>query len=141
MPFIQNISLDRCRRGDHAVSDSMMLIQITDPLTEPPKPAHSFKEIRQYCFLDLEEAGHPELDDAKITYDIAESIANDLTHALEMGYDVIVHCHAGKCRSGAVAEVGTMIGFDALDDNRTPNLMVKHYLMRVMGLYYGDWKK
>ena len=136
MPFIVNVPLSDVERGTHKVSEKMCLIQITDPLTEPPTPKHSFNRVSQYRFLDLEESSFPELDDAKITYDVAEKIAEDLKWAMDNDHDVIVHCHAGRCRSGAVAEVGIILGFDDTGRERQPNLMVKHYLMRVLGMYY-----
>jgi hypothetical protein len=50
--------------------------------------------------------------------------------------DVVVHCVAGICRSGAVAEVGVMMGFDDAEAFRSPNLLVKHKMMRKLGWTY-----
>jgi hypothetical protein len=50
--------------------------------------------------------------------------------------DVVVHCVAGVCRSGAVAEVGVMLGFDDTEVFRSPNLLVKHKMMRKLGWTY-----
>jgi predicted protein tyrosine phosphatase len=52
--------------------------------------------------------------------------------------NVVVHCMAGLCRSGAVAEVGVMMGFDDTERFRSPNLMVKHSLMRALGWTYSE---
>jgi hypothetical protein len=52
--------------------------------------------------------------------------------------DVVVHCHAGVCRSGAVCEVGVMMGFQDTYVFRAPNLLVKHGMMRTLGMLYSD---
>ena len=52
--------------------------------------------------------------------------------------DVVVHCHAGICRSGAVAEIGVMLGFDDAEAFRSPNLLVKHKMMKVLGWTYDS---
>jgi hypothetical protein len=50
--------------------------------------------------------------------------------------NVIVHCVAGVCRSGAVCEVGVMLGFDDTEAFRSPNLLVKHRMMKCLGWTY-----
>jgi protein tyrosine phosphatase len=72
-------------------------------------------------------------DEAKITATQAQEIVRLLKHALQNRMNVVVHCMAGLCRSGAVAEVGVMMGFDDTKRFRSPNLMVKHSLMRALG--------
>ena len=47
-----------------------------------------------------------------------------------------VHCTAGICRSGAVVEIGSMLGFIPVEKYRQPNLRVKHYMMDVLGWTY-----
>jgi len=61
-----------------------------------------------------------------------------LQHAKENCMDVVVHCVAGVCRSGAVAEVGVMLGFDDAEAYRSPNLLVKHKMMRKLGWTYDS---
>jgi hypothetical protein len=51
---------------------------------------------------------------------------------------VIVHCVAGVCRSGAVCEVGVIMGFDDTEVFRSPNLLVKHKMMKVLGWLYDE---
>jgi hypothetical protein len=60
---------------------------------------------------------------------------------MDMNMNVLVHCHAGICRSGAVVEVGTMLGFTATERFRMPNLRVKHKMMKVLGLTYDADEK
>ena len=52
--------------------------------------------------------------------------------------NVIGHCHAGVCRSGAVCEIGVMLGFDDTEAFRSPNLLVKHRMMRALGWLYDE---
>jgi protein-tyrosine phosphatase len=52
--------------------------------------------------------------------------------------NVVVHCHAGICRSGAVVEVASMMGFTPADRLRIPNMRVKHKMMQVLGWTYGE---
>jgi predicted protein tyrosine phosphatase len=50
--------------------------------------------------------------------------------------DVIVHCFAGICRSGAVCELGVMMGFQDTERFRQPNLLVKNRMMKALGWTY-----
>jgi hypothetical protein len=52
--------------------------------------------------------------------------------------NVVVHCHAGVCRSGAVCEIGVMLGFNDTEAFRSPNLLVKHRMMRTLGWLYDE---
>lgn len=147
MPWIQNIALvDVARKHHVAVGENSMLIQIVDPATEFPVPAHKFKEVHQFEFLDIEEDGMTNFGDGKMV-DMSEFAITDaqaaelvqlLQHAFENRMDVIVHCHAGVCRSGAVCEVGVMMGFQDTEAFRSPNLLVKHKMMRVLGWTYDE---
>ena len=61
-----------------------------------------------------------------------------LQHALDERMNVVVHCVAGMCRSGAVVEVGVMMGFIDPDKLRIPNILVKHKMMRALGWTYDS---
>jgi hypothetical protein len=52
--------------------------------------------------------------------------------------NVVVHCFAGICRSGAVCEVGVMMGFNDTERFRSPNLLVKHRMMKHLGWTYDE---
>jgi len=138
MPWIQNVSLGDIPKGHHvAVGENSMLIQIVDPGMEFPTPLHKFKEKHQFNFLDL-EVGDAFGEEFKVTDVQAEQLVNLLKHALDKRMNVIVHCVAGICRSGAVCEVGVMMGFDDTENYRSPNLMVKHKMMKVLGWNYEE---
>ena len=132
MPWIQNVALADIPKGYHvAVGENSMLIQISDHDMAFPTPKHQFKEVHQFTFLDIEEGG-----EFAITDEQAAELVRLLQHALANRMDVVVHCHAGICRSGAVAEVGVMMGFQDAEAFRSPNLLVKHKMMKCLGWTY-----
>ena len=134
--WIENVSWDDVKHGWHSdMGVNAMLIQIADPATFFPEPRQSFKEIHQFEFLDAEDEDSID-DDFKISDTQAEQIVALLKHALENSMNVVVHCHAGICRSGAVVEVATMMGFTATDRYRQPNIRVKTKLMKTLGWTY-----
>lgn len=138
--WIENVSWDDVKNGWHSdMGENSVLIQIADPATFFPEPKHKFKEIHQFEFLDAEDSdiermGYPE--DALISDYQANKLVCILQDALTNSMNVLVHCHAGICRSGAVVEVGTMMGFTATDRYRQPNLRVKHKMMKALGWTY-----
>lgn len=105
-----------------------MLIQITDPNQEFPTPKLNFKVVHQFMFLDAETDDTYIEEEAKISRKQAIEIYQALQYALDHHMNVIVHCQAGLCRSGAVAEVGITMGFNDTGRYRQPNMRVKHYL-------------
>jgi len=138
MPWIQNVALADVRKGHHFdAGNNSMLIQIVDPACEFPTPMKQFREVHQFEFLDAErDDKYP--DECKVTEEQAQQLVTLLQKALDNRMNVIVHCHAGVCRSGAVAEVGVMMGFDDTESFRSPNLLVKHRMMQVLGLTYDE---
>jgi predicted protein tyrosine phosphatase len=147
MPWIQNIALVDVARGHHIrVGENSMLIQIVDPDMEFPVPKHQFKEVHKFEFLDIEEDGltndgdgnWTDMSEFAITQEQADKLVELLQHALANRMDVVVHCHAGVCRSGAVCEVGVMMGFDDAEAFRSPNLLVKHKMMKKLGWTYNE---
>lgn len=139
--FIENVSKSDVFNGHHFdAGPNAMLIRIQDPATEFGKIKYPFKEVYEFEFLDVEdEDGFP--DEAKISDEQALEIVNLLLRAKEERMHVVVHCHAGICRSGAVVEVATMMGFTPTDRFRQPNLRVKHKMMKVLGLTYDSDEK
>jgi predicted protein tyrosine phosphatase len=142
MPWIENVAAaDVPMRFHHDAGENSMLIQIMDPAPSWwPTPAHKFKETHRFEFLDAEKSDNFP-DDAKISDAQAQEIVGLLKHALDHHMNVVVHCMAGICRSGAVTEVGVMMGFDDTKRFRSPNLLVKHKLMQVLGWTYDENEK
>ena len=140
MPWIENVAAaDVPMRYHHNAGENSMLIQIMDPCPSWwPTPAHTFKEAHRFEFLDA-DSGFPEetlISDAQ-----AQEIVRLLQHALENKMNVVVHCMAGLCRSGAVAEVGVMMGFGDTERTRIPNIRVKHKMMKALGWTYNENEK
>jgi predicted protein tyrosine phosphatase len=136
--FIENVSKSDIATGFHMdPGPNAMLIRIQDPATffGCIKHKHMFKQVHEFEFLDAEDEDGFE-DECKISDEQAEQLVGLLLYAKEKHMNVIVHCHAGICRSGAVVEVATMIGFTASDRYRQPNLRVKRKMMKVLGLTY-----
>lgn len=137
--WIQNISMADVISGDHwDAGPTGMLIQIVDPDTNFPAVRRSFGEIHQFKFLDLERDDTTINDNWKISDEQATELVRLLEHALYNRINVVVHCHAGVCRSGAVCEIGVMLGFDDLEVFRSPNLLVKHKMMKVLNMTYDS---
>ena len=143
MPWIENAAAaDIPAKFHHEAGPNSMLIQIADPVfhssSRPwfPTPKHSFKEIHQFEFFDVEEKKNPLA--GSITDADAKKLVALLQHAKQNSMNVVVHCVAGLCRSGAVTEVGVMMGFEDVGRYRNPNLLVKHKMMKVLGWTYDE---
>lgn len=129
MPWIYNCSRNAVQVGEHPSTDNAILIQITDICSLPPTPKVKFDKTFHFEFNDVESRESEE----GITDQQAKQIAAILVLALDFGYNVVVHCHAGLCRSGAVTEVGVILGFEDLKTKRIPNLLVKTKLLEALG--------
>lgn len=137
MPWIQNVSFLDIQEGYHYYPDlRCVLIQIVDPDMDFPKPLYKFTEIHQFKFDDADEDTWAAPNDSitLISDQHAKAIANILLRAIESRSNVVVHCVAGICRSGAVCEVGTMLGFRDAGGYRLPNILVKKKLMKALEL-------
>lgn len=139
--FIENVSMSDAIIGRHYDAGlNSMLIRLQDPATEFRLVKYQFKEIYEFEFLDAEDSdGFP--DECKISDEQAEAITSLLQRALDKHMNVVVHCHAGLCRSGAVVEVASMMGFTPVEKLRIPNLRVKHKMMKALGLTYDADEK
>ena len=128
--FIENVSRFDISTGFHAdAGENSMLIQIVDFFDTFPTPKYNFKETLQFKFDDIEDEGP-----TSCTNEQAKEIAQALLRAKEQHMNVIVHCFAGLCRSGAVAEVGIMLGFNPPDRIRLPNTLVKGKILKALGM-------
>ena len=132
MVWIQNVPFIDAVKGTHKWEENTILIQINDPGHAYPPVKLPFTEIYQFSFWDHEK---PELENA-ISANQAEDLVYVLERALANNQNVLVHCHAGRCRSGAVAEVGVMMGFEDTRRIRQPNILVKTRMMKVLGWTY-----
>ena len=143
MPFIQNCAASDINIGQFYKDPGLnsMLIQISDPAGWVPDPKHDFAEVHHFEFLDVEKDDLVYDPAFRCSQTQASNLVRLLQHALELDMNVIVHCTAGICRSGAVTEVGVMLGFEDTKRYRQPNLLVKHQMMRELGWTYDKDEK
>ena len=127
MPFIQNVSWVDAKRGAHQYEPgNTILIQIAE--ISFPEPKHTFLETYQFNFSDVDTDDH---EDAP-TDEHASRLVEILDGALAAGRNVVVHCVAGLCRSGAVAEIGVIMGFEDTGAIRSPNVLVKNKMLAIL---------
>lgn len=128
--FITNVSRQEIIEGQHEdAGENSMLIQIDDFDGNLPMPKKDFKVTLGFLFDDTEEEGPRSISDRT-----AEYIADALRYALDNNMNVVVHCYAGICRSGAVVDVGVELGFNPPDRMRIPNTLVRNKLRKKLGL-------
>jgi protein-tyrosine phosphatase len=128
-PFIQNVSMSAVSKGLHYyVPHKTALIQIQDyyGVMHFAEPIYPFVKVLQLRFDDDDV---PNLE-SNITQLQAKAIGDFLKECLEAGINVVVHCHAGLCRSGAVVECGISIGFQDLQEVRWPNNLVYSMILK-----------
>lgn len=137
--WIENVAADDIpHRFHHDCGDNSMLIQIRDHnCTWWPEPKHNFKERHFFVFDDIENGDH-DSETKGITDEQAKQLVELLKHAKQNCMNVVVHCFAGICRSGAVVEIGTMMGFNDVGKFRQPNVRVKGKMMKVLGWSYDS---
>jgi len=141
MPWIENVAaIDVTKRHHHEAGENSMLISITDPAGWRPEAMHSFKERHDFEFLDAED-GDRFPEECLISDAQARDLVILLDYARTNNMNVVVHCTAGLCRSGAVAEVGIMMGFQDTERTRIPNIRVKHKMMKALGWTYDENEK
>ena len=142
MPWIENVAAADIPTGfHHDVGLNSMLISITDPAGWRPEAKQQFKERHNFEFLDVEEQDHVDDEAMRCSQEQANELVRLLQHALDNRMNVVVHCMAGICRSGAVTEVGVMMGFQDTERFRSPNLLVKHRMMKALGWTYDENEK
>lgn len=132
-PFIQNVSMLAVTKGLHYyVPHKTALIQLQDfyGVLKFAEPIYPFVKVLQLRFDDDDI---PNLE-SNITSGQAKSIAGFLKECFEDEINVVVHCHAGLCRSGAVAECGVILGFQDAEAIRIPNVLVKNLVLKELGL-------
>lgn len=138
MPWIENVSMkDVSRAFHHDCGVNSMLIRIHDPAFVPlPLIRPSlFREIHSFEFLDIEDT-EGDMGEFAPQPEHAKELVRLLRHALENRMNVVVHCHAGLCRSGAVVEAGVMMGFTAVHTRRIPNTLLKTLMLKELGWSY-----
>lgn len=138
MAFIQNVSYTNFKEAIHkAPGPRGIAIQILNPLRDDfgfegegvqwPTSPFTYHETYRFNFEDSESEDSISDEDAKM-------IGSILVKALKEDRNVIVQCAAGISRSGAVCEVGVMLGFEDLKGHRLPNIHVKSKILKFLNL-------
>lgn len=134
MSKVENVSQQDIIEGKHLCpsSNKVHLIQICNEESEHVEPKYwkLFKSIRQYKFNDTEDC----FDIDCITDVQAKNIAQSLKDILSREEDLVVHCNAGICRSGAVVACAEELGFEKCCNFKLPNSLVKRKIMQALGL-------
>ncbi len=134
MTWIQNISLSNAIKGIHYfVPYKNVLIRIQDfgqTNFSPVAYDDRFVEVHKFCFNDNDDPN----DTSNITVDQAKQIANILRNCKDKGYNIVVHCIAGLCRSGAIADVAITFGFEDTETKKIPNMLVKNRIKEQLGM-------
>lgn len=139
--FAENCAAYQLEEGKHTnPGENSLLIQITDPDKDFPKPLHKFKEIYQFKFLDVEDYdknANQGISDAQ-----ALEITKVLLHAKFNKMNVIVSCTTGLCRSASIVDAAISLGFDELKKGRFPNIYIKTKIFKYFNqLNFGHENK
>lgn len=119
-------------RGQHFQSENMNLIRVIDPDTDFPALPHAkmFNSILELKFYDNNEIPSD---------DIIDSIRTFIRHSIRFEMDLLVHCIAGKNRSGAICQYAEALGYKYLKaDQNIPlsaNSVLKSKLMENLNDY------
>lgn len=140
MPWIENCAMIDVHKGFHYdPGPNAVLIQIIEKDGTFLKPLYTFREVHQFHFDDIEDED-PLFYKNGISKADASGIAQVLKTALENRSNVIVHCAAGICRSGAVARAAVEYGFIDTGKYRNPNLSVYREVRLALGMGWSDNK-
>jgi protein-tyrosine phosphatase len=131
---IQNISALDVTTANHIdPGANAVLIQIMDICPYRwPTPAHNFAEVHQFEFLDIESDDPVFDEECMISHEQASHLVAILRNALANNANVVVHCNRGISRSGAVAAIGVMMGFDDAGGRREPNQRVTQLMLAAL---------
>lgn len=136
MSWIKNVSYYDVKNGNYPRdTNNTVHISIVDPDMDFPISPDTFMEVHRYKFLDVEK-DYDCPNEFKISDEQAKSIVEVLQRCLDNNINVVVNCVAGINRSGAVTEVGVMMGFSDTGAHRGYNCFVKYQLMKVLGWTY-----
>lgn len=139
MSRIANVSLFNFMAGRFdtiLIPEQTIAIRILETGSTFPENYNTSRYVKSYKF-NFDDVNETCVDTLgthfPITKEQAAIIYNILTDAREDDKDVIVHCAAGICRSGAVAQFAVdYLGFNfAFDTMARPNLAVKSNLISV----------
>jgi len=135
---IENVSYDSVANGTHKNhgNDTILIRILDNDNNNPASPKYDFCEIREFYFMDVDEDTHIADNSFRFNTEMAKEMVCILKKAKKENKNIVVHCTLGMCRSGAVTEIGTMLGFYPVHNSRIPNSHVKKLMMRELGWTY-----
>lgn len=152
MPYVTNLSMSDVVQGRFPdwANQNTVLIQIQDVDHAPTarfanvKKRSRFVSVYQFRFDDVDN--YTVKYYTPITDDQAEDLARIIKHAKENNLNIVVHCHAGLCRSGAIKTLCVRYGFEDIDNKDAfPNALVMKKVGNLLGInktedyYKGLW--
>lgn len=123
--FTANLSRTQIESGvPFEVTDKDWLLSISDAAAMAPVFKDKWDNVFTFFFDDEEVETWPGI----ITTDTANHVASVIKAAKSCNKNLWVHCNAGMCRSGAIVEVLSLLGFQIVEDfraaERVPNTLV-----------------
>lgn len=138
MPYIENVSLKAAQKGQHFnKGENSILIQIVNPGFGFPRTKEKFCSVYQFEVSDEDDLYSNK--EGLFTTQQAAEITKALIDALDSNKNVTVHCHMGISRSGAVALVGSFIGFELRTNNQIANRRIQCFMERELFDNYQDY--
>lgn len=122
-------TVEELKPYENSTLDKDILISISDPYTMQPKIQAKFAKIHYFNFLDEIDIKY---GDFLFVEDDAIVLAEIIRDAKEKKQNIWVHCQAGICRSGAIVEILSRLGWEIIEEmcnKRVPNPLVYRLLM------------
>lgn len=134
MPKILNVPKGLISIGRFPDFENYILISIDEQFKFPVIPKDKIQPIsyQRFTFGDLEESSDSD-DCSCLLFDLEDRdrILEIYRNCLENNIDLLVHCTAGISRSGAIIEVGLLLGFELEHPtHRIPNAYIKSSLLK-----------
>lgn len=138
MLYIENISLKAAQKGQHFNKGAdTVLIQIANIGFGFIRTKDTFQEVHQFEVSDNDDLYST--DEGLFTQKQASEIVKVLIDALNAKKNVTIHCHMGISRSGAVALIGSFIGFKLRTHNQIANRRMQCFMERELFNNYKDY--
>ena len=112
------------------------LISITDFNGSDVKVEFQFQRILFLKFNDTQKIGEGEISDAQ-----ALEIATFIKEAKARQKNIWVNCHAGICRSGAIASLLIDLGWEYADSAESPGRIPNHLVYDKVRKHFPELKQ
>jgi len=118
------------------VTSDDWLISICSRNDEDARVEKKFDEV---LFMKFDDVGsnHP----GRITPAEAKEIADFIKAAREQQKNVWVNCHAGICRSGAIASLLVDLGWDYADSTLSPGQIPNHFVYDMVRRHFPELRQ